>query len=381
MYNRLPEWMKPGLPVEKDNTQEFVLGNGSIVRARPYTQAEGGTYTHLFVDEIDRFPFSTDEELMANIGPAVEEAAEKIIIGSISDKSRPNSLLKNTYRAAVSGENDYHPIFIPWHARPDRDQAWYERMLAAKVAEMKDKAEALDWMYQQYPSSIDQALSPNSKNKRIPYSLIEDVYIESDWLEGAPGSPAIDGLRIFCEPIPGRRYVLGADPAEGVPGGDDSSCDVLDDLTGEQVATLRGKFEPKKVFPHLLFDLATYYNDGRILVERNNHGWAVLTELPEIIAEEESLIEIIDYPYEASPKPGWLSSPRGKALLYSGCAQQVKDEEVTIHDPVTVEQLADIDIVTLRAADGKHDDAADSFALACVARMVDPAMLEGQLIF
>ena len=68
-------------------------------------------------------------------------------------------------------------------------------------------------------------------------------------------------------------------------------------------------------------------------------------------------------------------------LLYNGCAQQVRDEEVVIHDVATKDQLADIDIKTLRASDGDHDDAADSFALASVARLLDPMILEGQLMF
>jgi hypothetical protein len=52
-----------------------------------------------------------------------------------------------------------------------------------------------------------------------------------------------------------------------------------------------------------------------------------------------------------------------------------------LHDPKTVEQLADIDINTLRAGDGAHEDKADSFALACVARTLPTKVLQGQLFF
>ena len=274
MYARLPEWMKPANQPLMDNAQVFVLGNGSSIEARPYTQAESDTYSHFFADEIDRFPFGTDIELMENVGPAIEEAAKMIAIGSISDKSKPNSLLKNTFVAAEKGLNDFHPIFIPWNARPDRTQAWYDKILAEKIVEYKDEASALDWMFQQYPSTVEEAIAPNSQNKRVPYSHIKAVYIPQEPLGVVRDAPAVEGLDIFVEPRKGRRYVIGADPAEGVIGGDDSSASVLDAWTGEQVATLRGKFEPKKMFPLLLFDLATYYNDAGILVERNNHGWA-----------------------------------------------------------------------------------------------------------
>jgi len=66
-------------------------------------------------------------------------------------------------------------------------------------------------------------------------------------VEGAPiegaGAPPVPNLTVFAVPVPGRKYVIGADPAEGNPTSDDSAATVLDVETGEEVATLAGKFE------------------------------------------------------------------------------------------------------------------------------------------
>lgn len=368
MYNRLPEWMKPEGRV-KSNAHEFVLGNHSMVYALPYTQAEGDSYSHCLIDEIDRFPVGGAETLIGNIDPALEKATS-IIYGSISDKSRPDSVHKNIFRAATKEASEFHPIFIPWNARPDRDREWYNKTLQEAVLRQGSYAAGRDWMYEQYPETVEQALSPASQNKRIPYENLEAIFVHREPIT-AIGAPAISGLTIFHAPDPAHSYVIGADSAEGVIGGDDSAATVLDANTGVQMAVLRGKFEPKKVFPGYLFQLARFYNDASVMVERNSHGHAVLGELTERVgADTTCKIFVLNDPHDG--RLGWLSSPRGKVALYDTAAQQIKDKEVFVHDSETRDQLTDIDINTLLASKGKHDDMADAFSLACCARESRP---------
>jgi len=377
MYQRLPSWITRHLRITKDNAQEFGLSNGSTFKAFSYTQGEGGTYTHIIFDETDRYAIpGRDKVLFNNVKPAMEKA-KSVAMGSISDKTRPNSLIKNIYRAAKEGKNEWYPIFIPWHSRPDRDKEWYKKELASAIAREKDEARGKDWMAQQYPTTDDEAMAPTTQNKRIPYSHLQLVFKIKRPLRKHDG-PAIPGLRVYRVPEAGKKYVLGADPAEGVPGGDDSSCDVLDKDTGEQVATLRGKYEPKAVFPGFLFQIAQYFNDADIMVERNNHGHAVLGALDGLVASAPGCqIELLRYPHDN--KEGWLSSTKGKTLLYDECASQIKEEDTTIYDGITKDQLSDIDINTLRAAQGDHEDAADSYALACVGRVVPTSHIDGKI--
>lgn len=376
-YRRLPAWLKPG-DLEADNTQLVTLANGSTIRSRPYTQAESFGLTHCLIDEIDRISGENDRVLVNNLEPALKDA-EKVVYGSISDKTRPNSILKNTYKSARAGENDFYPLFMDWYSVPGCDDQLYQEEWDKKYSQLRDKAETEDWMMQQYPRTDDEALAPAQANKRVPFSHIERVFKMMD-PEDAPNAPALYGLSIFKDPEKGHNYVIGADPAEGIAGGDDSSADVVDEETGEQVATLRGYLEPKKQFPGALFELAKYYSDANILVERNNHGHAVIGELQDLIAGEEGCeVEVLKYPGDG--REGWLSSVRGKVILYDACAQLVRDGDALIHSKITRDQLADIEIATLRASEGNRDDAADSFALAQVARSIQPALIEGDVFF
>jgi hypothetical protein len=52
--------------------------------------------------------------------------------------------------------------------------------------------------------------------------------------------PAMPGLAVYTLPIPGRRYIVGADPAEGNPNSDESALEVLDVDSGEEVAAMAG---------------------------------------------------------------------------------------------------------------------------------------------
>jgi hypothetical protein len=372
MHDRLPEWMRQRVVVSNGHTFEFA--SGSIARALPTTGGESFTFSVIFCDEISRFDNAA--ELLIAVKPTID-AGGQMIIGSIIDKDRLSEAPAKMMKAAWRGENGWHFIFLPWNANPNRDQTWYDAVFADALARHGgDIAGAQDEVFTQYPKSPDECFSPRSQNKRIPYAHLRAAYQEMNPLQETYDAPALPFLSIFHLPQSGHEYVFGADPAEGVEGGDDSCCNVLDKTDGgRQVAVLRGKMEPKKVFPAAIFRLAQYYNEAVGHIERNGHGHAVLGELAELTAAAGKTklcgVKVLSDPYDG--KPGWLSSPRGKVALYDTGAQMIKDCEVIIHDEATYLQLQDIDIMTLLASSsGGHDDAADALCLSAAAILGRP---------
>ena len=160
MVERLPAWLRPETDAPT-NTEELTLGNGSNAKVFPTTGGRSYTGSLVVVDEadwIDTFP-----ELLRAVKPTVD-AGGKLILLSSPDKGKPESLFKAIYRAAREGANGYHPIFLPWSARPSRTQDWYD---AEKVNDLATKG-TLDDIYQEYPETEAQALSPRELDKRIP---------------------------------------------------------------------------------------------------------------------------------------------------------------------------------------------------------------------
>jgi hypothetical protein len=110
------------------------------------------------------------------------------------------------------------------------------------------------------------------------------------------------------------------------------------------------------------------------LVERNNHGHAVLLWL----REHGALWRLLGH----DNREGWLSSAKGKALLYDTAADAFRNSETVLHSLATFTELASIEGSSLRAPDGEPDDRADSYALACVAcrQRTGPFQIEGDLL-
>jgi hypothetical protein len=353
MYDRLPDWLKVK-SFGVDNDHEWQLSNGSRVLAFPTTAGDSYTATLAIVDEADLVPDL--DRLLRAVKPTIDGGGRMVLL-SRADKTQPQSSFKRIYSGAKKGLTEWVSVFLPWDARPDRNQAWYD----LQKADVMHRTGSLDDLQEQYPAADLEALAPRSLDKRIAAQWLQQCYVEAEplALEGVPQAPAIPGLLVYALPRDTHEYLIGADPAEGNPTSDDSALAVLDRNTGEEVASLAGKFQPAVLAAHAQA-LGKWYNNAGILVERNNHGHAVLLWL----GERAELSRLSGH----DDKEGWLSSQLGKVMLYDHCADAFRNGEVVLHTFATYAQLASIDGSTLRAPEGENDDRADAFALACAAR-------------
>lgn len=367
MYERLPEWQR-ARSVEVDNDHEWMLSNGSIARAFPTSAGDSYTATAAVVDEADLVPDLN--RLMNAVKPTIDGGGRMILLSRV-EKKTPQSEFKNIYRAAVAKINGWVSVFLPWWVRPERDQAWYE----AQKADIQSRTTALDDLYQQYPATDTEALLPSTLDKRIAGEWLQQCYVAMAPLPTTdlpPEAPSIPGLEVYRLPDPDSEYVIAGDPAEGNPTSDDSSASILDRDTGEEVAALAGKYQPS-TFAAYLDQIGTWYNSADVMVERNNHGHAVLLWLREHsklrrLKGHDGKFSSKEGAHDKVPKDGWLSNDRGKAILYDACADAFRQNDTILHSFKTFTQLSLIEGETLRAPEGELDDRADSYALALVAR-------------
>lgn len=351
VYDRLPAWLRPATTVR--NGHELRFDNGSRAMAFPTTGGRSYTGTFVIVDEADFVPDLNN--LMNAVKPTID-AGGKLVLVSTIDKSKPLSVFKRIYQGTRSKSNDYAGIFCSWRARPDRDEAWYE----AQARDIQTRTGALDDLWQEYPDTPTEALAPKVLDKRIPPAWIERCFKDGAAIPECDlplEVPPVPGLVVYRVPRLDMRVVCGADPAEGNPNSDDSAATFMDVATGEEVAAFAGKHEPD-VFASYIALVCRWYNLAAVMCERNNHGHAVLLWL----REHGGMTLLCGH----DGNEGWLSSAKGKALLYNECANAFRLQETTLHSFETCVQLSTIEGNTLRAPDGQHDDRADSYALACV---------------
>ncbi|MCO5214346.1 MAG: hypothetical protein M9936_31990 [Caldilinea sp.] len=348
MYWELPAWMQAKVVV-RESAHDFVLSNGS--RAKAFPTSGGRSYTASFVllDEADFLPDLAGT--LNALRPTVDAGGQLVMISTV-DKALPQSPFKEIFRSAwYQGEGQYKPIFLPWYTRPERTRAWYD----AIALDMFKQTNSSDNLWQEYPETVEQALAPLQLAKRIPFAWLEACQEKEAKAVTGGGAPAVPGLVVWRRPQDGHLYVIGADPAEGNPTSDDSAATVLDADTWEEVASFRGKWEPE-IFAGYIDQVAQWYRRAAVMPERNNHGHALILAL-QTSGRTQILVGTDD-------KPGWLSTTRGKTILYDLAAQVFHDGDTVVRTPQTVAQLAAIEADTLRAPEGLMDDLADSYALA-----------------
>lgn len=368
VYSRLPQWIKDrAATTGADQAVVWMLSNGSVARAFPTTAGDSYTATMVVVDEADLCPDLN--ALMRAVKPTIDGGGRMVLL-SRSDKSQPASEFKRIYVGGKSGGSGWVSIFLPWQARPQRDAAWYDE----QRRDILQRTGSLDDLHEQYPATDAEALSPRTLDKRIAPVWIQQCFVEkqplpSDDPQWELQPPAIPGLTLYRLPLRkgvreserkrAQTFVVGADPAEGNPTSDDSAATILDCENGEEVGRLVGKFQPA-IFAAHIDVLAKFYNGAGVMIERNNHGHAVLLWLQEY---SPSLTKLLGH----DGKVGWLSNEKGKTLLYGAAADAFREKEVVIHSFSAMVQLMSIEGATLRAPEGQPDDEADGFALAIVA--------------
>ncbi|MFT4112970.1 terminase [Silvibacterium sp.] len=107
-------------------------------------------------------------------------------------------------------------------------------------------------------------------------------------------------LRVWLPSAEGRRYVVAVDPAGGGAEGDWSAVQVLELEQGMQCAELAAKMGGLEL-AQVVAQLAREYNEALVVVERNNHGAAILALLTSVCRYARI--------YEQDGLGGWLTSP------------------------------------------------------------------------
>lgn len=359
IYRRLPQWMKVR-QILADASHEWILSNGSVAYGFPTTAGDSYTASLAFVDECDLVPDLN--KLMGAVKPTIDAGGSMILL-SRSNKDTPDSTFKRIYLEAKAHKNGWASIFLPWSAHPHRDAVWY----ATQKQDIYSRTGVLDDLYQQYPTTDEEALRPTTANRRIPWQWLINCYEFKLAIEEPNISSVPQGmLSVYCEPSILQDYTIGIDPAEGNPSSDYSVVVVVNTRTLEQCAVISGQIEPD-VLTSYAIALSKWYNNAKLLPERNNHGHVVLQILNDEATVRNDVLVGLD------GKTGWMSSSRGKAIMYDYLVEEMRNGNVTIHDEATKTQLSLIEGSSLKAPEGKHDDLAVGMALAVTGAVMKPA--------
>jgi hypothetical protein len=264
--------------------------------------------------------------------------------------------LQEEYRAALEPGEVIEPQtpreleLVSVHGITPEQLKWYRR----KVSEKNGNQALVD---QEYPSDVETCFLASGR------LFFERTVTAALLAKAKPPILSKGDYRAWDEPRKGRGYLIAVDTAEGAirttPDrdmeaaklGDYSVAIVYERGTGRHVATLRAHLPPWEL-ARKLAELGRTWNGATVVVERNNHGHAVLQAL----AREQRYPKIY---VGLDGKPGWLttSASRPMALDLLEDAHR-KGIWKTDDRQLLAELLAFIVLPNgrIEAARGEHDD-------------------------
>jgi hypothetical protein len=180
---------------------------------------------------------------------------------------------------------------------------------------------------------------------------------------------------LWEEPKADKHYGFGVDTSEGLAHGDRSVISIVRRDTGMEVGQIAGNYPPHRLAEKLGL-VASLFPKHMCVIERNNHGHAVIAEAKHIQHLNLYRREVVDKVTEQTDFViGWDTNERSKAYMISTLARCMEEGQCTPQSAETYQELQYYvhgDRGIMGALPGKHDDRVIALSLANLAceRMV-----------
>ncbi len=253
----------------------------------------------------------------------------------------------NSYIDRVDDEGKEHIGEERWlrdaHHCDDEQLTWRRWMID------NDANGDLDKFHQEHPATARESFLASGR-PRFDIRILESwetAAREPIWQGDIDSTGSLregdgDFIRIWEHPEDGETYGIGADCAEGNADGDYSSATVLSRRGRRQVATIHGhlgEFE-SDAYGYRLSKVGYLYHAALIAPEINAYGLAVVEWL---LKEKYPNLYYHTTKGEKAKKPlrkaGWRTQSGTKELMISDLAAAIRDEEITIFDSRTIDEL------------------------------------------
>ena len=266
-YENLPKWLQQGVMSWNKGSLDLENGSRVVASSTSSSAVRGGSYNMIFLDEFAFVPQNVAEDFFSSVYPTISSGkSTKVII-----VSTPNGM-NLFYKLWVDAENErnsYNIIDVHWSEVPGRDEKWKEETIANTSKEQFQREFECEFL--------------GSSNTLIHPSKIKSMAFFNPIQSNA-------GLDMYEKPKEGHTYTLIADVSRGT--NNDYSAFIVFDVSTVPytiVAKYRNNEIKPLLFPNVIHDVASAYNQAYTLIEVNDIGEQVATSL-QFDLEYENLI-------------------------------------------------------------------------------------------
>lgn len=333
--------------------------------------------------------------IWAGIMQAVPDSPETMVI--VESTANGFDEFHDMWERAERGESDFVPMFFPWYEfpayrrKPDPDTEWTKKERELQERYGLDEGQLAwrrwcirnncagdeDLFRQEYPSNPEEAFltsgrpvfDPEKVNDRLqavgePIRRGEFVEAPGQWPPYRFEERERGCVCIYREPVEGRPYVIGGDTAG--EGSDFFTGQVIDNITGGQVAVLRHQYDEDQ-YARQMYCLGLYYNEALIGIEVNYSTYPVKTlanmGYPRLYVRE------LPDTYAGGLKKafGWDTNAKTRPLAVAEAVQMFRTDPALVVDRETLKEMKVFQYNELRrpaAMEGEHDDLVIALCIA-----------------
>lgn len=194
---------------------------------------------------------------------------------------------------------------------------------------------------------------------RIPEPVKRGLWDDGNWTDDKAGP-----VQIFREPEEGRPYVIGGDTSG--EGSDWFVAQVLDNITGEQVAILRHQYD-EDTYAKQICALGHYYNDALVGIETNFSSFPV-KRLEQLGYRNQYIREQEDTFTGAIRKAfGFRTTATTRPVIIGELVEAMREGAHLVNDRTTLEEMLTFvrnEKLRPEAEEGAHDDCVMALAIA-----------------
>jgi hypothetical protein len=379
----------------------------SIHTAKSTDAIRGRTIQALHGSEVAFWP--NPQGLMAGMRQSIPNTHGSIITLE-STANGVGDYFYDTWNAAVSGDSEFEPVFIPWFRHAEYGLKVFEPLGTLTAEEralrkgFKVTDEQLAWrrwaiqnltggdeivFAQEYPATPEEAFIQSGQNIfKLPdlQAVMETAPAARGYLErmgsGTPKFVADSSgpLKVYRRPSSRHdlgNYIVSGDPTFTTKG-DPAVIQVLNRVTYEQVAVWEQHIDPIS-FAEELAKMALWYNNALVTCEIEGPGYATVGRLSEIYPRVWRHQWADKMPGSRHGNTyGWSTNWKRKEWSVGWLKKLIKDRTLVLHDQRTFEQLRNYGLTAKGMANldpNGHDDHVMSLAIGIICSITDGPFL------
>lgn len=402
--DNLPDELKP--QIKKSNAKELVFDNDNgaglkgiikCMTAGNTTVGRSDTFQNLHISEY-AFWGGKKKDTLIGLLQAVPDTINTMIV--VESTANGYDDFKDMWDDAVAGKGDFVPVFCAWWELDEYRKEYDGFELSDDEEKLKAlynlDNEQLAWrrwcietncrgdinlFKQEYPSCPEEAFLSSGNcvfDKEKIINRIQEIRNREPLKQGS-FLYDYDGLqitnirwqddkngiiKIYKDVEAKRPYVIGGDTAGD--GSDNFVGEVLDNISGEQVAELSHKTD-EDLYARQMYCLGKYYNEALIGVEVNFSTYPEKElerlEYPNLYHRQQE--DSITHKYQF--KKGFKTTSVTRPIIIAGLVEVIRDDVDTINSAELLHECLSFiknEQGRAEAEQGKHDDRVMAMGIA-----------------